>query len=261
MMLLLAVSAVAVSISLHDLVEKNDAKGISQVLNGSQHPQQLLSIQDENEVMPIHLAAWHGHAEAVTALVDGGAPLEARCEYGNMTALHWATGQDHVDVMELLLNAGAETEARDGGGRTALHFAAARGHVGGIRALIEANASLDTLSARNVTALQMAAEHGFADAARTLAGGGANLEAQEDETKLAALHAASAMGHVDTVRVLLQAGAALEARDARQRTPLHLASAMAKSSAVRSCTPRMAAALGEHTSLAKMFASVPQLSP
>ena len=213
-MLAILLTAVAGSL-LHEAVEKNDAVRIAQALNTSKNEQRrMLETLDENDIMPIHSAAYHGHTEAMVALVKGGAPLNARA-HGDMTALHWATGQGHDDILKLLIEAGADVEARDGGGRTALHFASARGHVESLRALVEANVSLEVLSARNVTALQMASEQGFADAVRVLAAAGARLEAQADEMKLAALHAAAAMGHVDVVQVLLGAGAAVEVRDAR----------------------------------------------
>eukprot|EP00966_Prymnesium_polylepis_P018759 432023-Prymnesium_polylepis.1 len=213
--------------TLHDAVENNDVHSISRMLNASSDDaaQRMLAAVDENDLMPIHLAAYHGHVAATAALVKGGAPLDARCGHASMTAMHWSTGQGHQDVLQLMLDAGANVDALDGGGRTSLHYAASRGNLDALSALVKAGGSLDALSDRNVTALQMAAERGFAEAVRFLAASGASLEAQADERRLAALHAAAAMGHDETVRTLLAAGAALEVLDAQQRTPLHHAAA------------------------------------
>ena len=43
-----------------------------------------------NRLAPLHCAAAHGHAEALQALIDAGAPLEATDGFGN-TALQVLT--------------------------------------------------------------------------------------------------------------------------------------------------------------------------
>ena len=170
--LLVALCAVARSSSLHEAIESNDGPRISTMLNTSDEKSRtlLLSTPDENRLLPLHSAAWHGHLEALAALIEGGAVLDTpSAEHGEMTALHWATGQGHDDVVRRLLDAGSNMEATDSGGRTALHFAAARGYVSILRTLVSAGCALNALTALNVTALQMAAERGFDDAIGVLA--------------------------------------------------------------------------------------------
>eukprot|EP01052_Picozoa_sp_SAG31_P013690 SAG31_NODE_829_length_11709_cov_5.435917_5_plen_247_part_00 len=72
---------------------------------------------------PLHIAAWHGHANAVNRLVVAGAnPEKTDAEYG-LTPLHLAAGNGHVEVVALLLAAGANKESRTMNGRTALYLA------------------------------------------------------------------------------------------------------------------------------------------
>jgi ankyrin repeat protein len=71
----------------------------------------------------LQFAAREGHLEVVQALIDGGADLDAVDAEGK-TALLYATLNDHLDVAALLLDAGAAAAAADVYGRTVL-FAAA----------------------------------------------------------------------------------------------------------------------------------------
>ena len=67
-------------------------------------------------------------------------------------------------MLQALLAAGANPEARDEGGRTALQFAASRGHHEILQVLLRSEVDLEAVSARNVTALQMASERGHTEA-------------------------------------------------------------------------------------------------
>ena len=67
-------------------------------------------------------AAMFGRADMVKLLLEAGADVEARDEFGD-TALHEAAKRGHAAVVKLLLEAGADMEARDESGDTALHEA------------------------------------------------------------------------------------------------------------------------------------------
>ena len=61
--------------------------------------------------------------EDVAKILDGGANIEARDEYGS-TPLHWASlFSESPGIVGLLLDKGADIEARDKMGRTPLHVA------------------------------------------------------------------------------------------------------------------------------------------
>ncbi len=76
--------------------------------------------RDENGLTPLHLAARYGTTEAVPILLDAGANPMARSLHGE-TPLHWATTRE---VVTALLQAGADLEARDKYRGTPLHRAA-----------------------------------------------------------------------------------------------------------------------------------------
>jgi hypothetical protein len=90
----------------------------------------------------LHLAGFYGHPDVVDVLVARGADVRARAanDIGN-TALHavFAMSGD-LRVAERLLAAGADVNARGGGGYTPLHLAAARGHLAGVELLLSRGA-------------------------------------------------------------------------------------------------------------------------
>jgi ankyrin repeat protein len=62
---------------------------------------------------PLHFAAHRGHLEVVRLLLDAGAEIDAREGVSATTALHWAAEGGHADVAGLLLDRGADLEAID----------------------------------------------------------------------------------------------------------------------------------------------------
>ena len=75
-------------------------------------------------------AARYGNAELVRQLIQHGAQVnlnESR-DPEEPNALGAAAVQGHVEVVQLLLEAGADTTIRNGAGKTAKDFAQAAGH-------------------------------------------------------------------------------------------------------------------------------------
>ncbi len=82
-------------------------------------------------------AALRGEREEVDALLEEGAPLEARVRSNGATALALAAAAGHTDTVELLLRRGASVTARDSAGASALCLAALRGQIETVRSLVE----------------------------------------------------------------------------------------------------------------------------
>ena len=89
--------------------------------------------------------------ELIRALVEAGADVNARFEGGphTETPLHWAASSDDVEAIDLLLDLGADIEARGGviGGGTALDDAWAFGQWRAARRLVERGARPTLLAA------------------------------------------------------------------------------------------------------------------
>ena len=106
-------------------------------------------------------AAWDGRTAVVELLLAAGADVDAKDEDG-WTALHYAATRGHTAVVELLLAAGADVNAQSNAGGTALHYAAFYGHSAVVELLLAAGADVDAESKIGGTALQAAAAYGHA---------------------------------------------------------------------------------------------------
>jgi hypothetical protein len=84
---------------------------------------------------PLHDAVMNGHIEIARLLLQNGAEVNAKDSDG-YTPLHIAARNGHVDFLHLLVENGADLEAQNNDGWRALHRAAWMGHLPFIQELI-----------------------------------------------------------------------------------------------------------------------------
>lgn len=131
-----------------------------------------------------------------------------------------------LQVVRLLLTAGAPPDTQDARGRTALHVAALKGRLGVARSLVEARAAVNLADSHGRTALYWAASGGggraVAPLVALLSRSGADLDSR-DRFGHSALDRAVSCGEVAAVVALASAGAPVRVRDKHGSTPLHAA--------------------------------------
>jgi ankyrin repeat protein len=83
----------------------------------------LLDARDKDGSTPLHCAAWKGHEEVVRLLLEAGADPNARNvnEHWGTTPLHAAAHANQSVIAELLIEHGADPNAHDLAGKTPLH--------------------------------------------------------------------------------------------------------------------------------------------
>jgi len=120
----------------------------------------------------LHLAAHFGHGDAVDALLEARADVRAYSDnHEANTALHAAlAGRGGLRVVSRLLAAGADVNARAGGGYTPLHIVAFGGDAALLNTLLAHGADAEALADDGKTALAIAEERGHTVAARRLRG-------------------------------------------------------------------------------------------
>ena len=62
-------------------------------------------------MVPLHEACRDGDTERVRQLLDEGAPVDEK-DRGGSTALMWASGQGHREVVQLLLSKGGAVDGK-----------------------------------------------------------------------------------------------------------------------------------------------------
>ncbi len=123
----------------------------------------------------LHLAAFFGRLDAMRMLLERGAVPHARSTnaMGN-TPLHAVlAGPSGMEGVRLLVNAGADVNARQHGGYTALQSAAQHGALDVIDLLLDAGADVDAAADDGRRPVDFAREKGQADAEAHLRARGA----------------------------------------------------------------------------------------
>ena len=170
---------------------------------------------------PCHVASRRGHMDVVQLLLDHGADASTKDD-DKRTPLHLALQGGHLEIAWVLLEHCTDTEVRDSGECTPLLLASQNGHVELARALLEKGADTEARDNRKSTPLLLASRNGHVELARVLLEKGADTEAQ-DTFENTSLLLAPEHGHVELAQVLLKHGADTEAQDNRKCTPLLLA--------------------------------------
>jgi len=194
---------------------------------------------------PIMTAARSGTVQGVRHLIGAGADVNLSERSRGQTALMWAAAQGHHDVVQALIDADVDIEARSTvrprlmyadasnggafdqgiveklGGYSALLFAARQGDTAIADLLLTAGADVDGQAGNGATPLVVATHSGHAPLARLLLERGADPDAMGAGYN--ALHAAVLRGDLDTVVALLEHGADPDVRLLRA-TPVQRAS-------------------------------------
>ena len=171
----------------------------------------------------LHLAALGRNEQAMRLLLEQGADINAR-KGNQFTPLHGAAYNGHDEVARLLLEKGADINAREEDQWTPLHLAAQNGHDQVARLLLGQGADINARTNKQYTPLHWAAQKGHDEVARVLLEQGADINARTGD-QATPLHNAAFNGHDEVARLLLEQGADINARQEDQWTPLHWAAA------------------------------------
>jgi ankyrin repeat protein len=156
---------------------------------------------------PVADAAMRGDTEGVRTLLRGGADVNA-AQGDGMTALHWTALNGDLATMNVLLYAGAATEALTRvGAYTPLHLASSRGQAEAVARLLEAGSKVGPLTATGVQPLHLAAQAGNANAVKALLDRGAEVNAKDKTHGRTPLIFAASQDRLDAMKVLLAGGA------------------------------------------------------
>ena len=115
----------------------------------------------------LRIASKEGHVELVEMLLNNGANVNAKNSYG-VTALHIASREGHTDIVAMLLEKGADVNAKSDGGYTALISASESGHTETVAMLLEKGADVNAKTNWGDTALIQASYYGHTEIVKLL---------------------------------------------------------------------------------------------
>ncbi|OQD68299.1 hypothetical protein PENPOL_c003G10753 [Penicillium polonicum] len=213
-----------------------------------------LEIASGNGHTPLHTAACSGHAEVVKLLLDKGAkihngsdgsktPLYCACLNGHhqvaQMLLQWepelmatherwiplfaASEGGFLDIVQLLIQKGADIDAFDGFRETPLYIACENGHIEVVRLLLDKGADVHHRNQFGWTPVNTASDEGFSDIVLLLVERGADINVQ-NESGESPLSSACRRGHIEVVRLLLDKGADIHHQSQSGWTPVNDAS-------------------------------------
>jgi len=160
---------------------------------------------------PVADAAMQGDREAVKALLKQAADVNG-AQGDGMTALHWAAMRNDAELTRTLLYAGANVRAKTRlGDYTPLVLAAKSGNPAVLEPLIEAGSDVNAKTSNGTTALMLAAASGSVETVKALVDHGAEVNAAEPVRGFNAAMFAAASNRAPVIELLAEHGADLKA--------------------------------------------------
>lgn len=169
-------------------------------------------------------AAESGDLGEAERLLDIEESLLERQPSQETSPLIAAAGNNHLAVVRLLCERGADVNGVDCMGRTALYWASLEGQAATALYLLQQGADSVRVYQSRANALMISAFYGCLRVVKALLECGRQDIDARDEFGWTALWRACSNGHDGVAQALLAAGADYEIPDHRMRTPRHIAS-------------------------------------
>ena len=161
---------------------------------------------EEFTMKPLTSACYRGELEVVDCLLNHGADPNLYPEEF-WVPLHWASHSGHAAIVERLIKAGANINSNQGGEEndTPLIIASREGHVDVVDCLLSHGADIEATASKSLTALMKSSRSGMIDVVDRLLAAGAKVNALTDRGTTA-LILACAGGHVPIIDRLVVHG-------------------------------------------------------
>nr|XP_008101141.1 PREDICTED: ankyrin repeat and death domain-containing protein 1B isoform X1 [Anolis carolinensis] len=205
--------------ALHFAVAGNHISAVDFLL----HHKARVDIADKHGLVPIHLAAWTGNLDIMRMLIKAGADQKAKNQEGR-NVLHFAAQNNNVRIVDYFIQDLhlLDLNTPDEKGRKPFLLAAEWGHVEMVNELISLNLSTTQKDKDGNTALHLAAKNGHHEVAEVLLGQWEDINEfnEEGETPF---YLAVAGGHEKCADLLLEAGSDINISNKHNANALHIA--------------------------------------
>lgn len=170
-------------------------------------------------------ATMHGNIEIMNLLIQAGAKVNMKTKSG-FFPLVVASEFGHLDACKLLISEGADVNlCTEPVGTTALTMACEKGHLDIVKVLVDNGSEVNHRICHGDSGVIYAAQNGYTDIVKILIDAGANVNIANHTCGANALTLAAENGHQDMIPLLLQAGAELDKKTTSGSTALIFAAA------------------------------------
>jgi ankyrin repeat protein len=188
--------------------------------------------KDQFGTTPLIEAADEGPLDLVALLIDRGADVNATTNESRRTPVWEAACGGNTGIVQLLIDRGADVNARDSSERTPLYCAVIYKRLDMMQFLLRNGADIDARSG-STTPLIYALSQAMSEPERSLPVANLLIESGADvtiqtERGTTALHIAATWGFYPEVERLLEIGADIHAKDRDGFTPLHGAASLGR---------------------------------
>jgi ankyrin repeat protein len=152
----------------------------------------------------LHVAAANGRRDILELLLDYGADVNAEME-GDYTPLVIAILLKHYEIARLLIHEGANVNSRSRNGKTPMHYAVKTKQIEVVQLLLGKGGSVNARTDHGVTPLHIAVERKLKDVAELLLECGGDVNAVT-KTGVTPLHCAAVKGQRDITELILRYG-------------------------------------------------------
>ncbi|CAF1047249.1 unnamed protein product [Adineta ricciae] len=185
----------------------------------------LASTPVNGNITLLHWAAINNHVEIAKYLISKRADVNAFGGELNSTPLHWAIRDGVLEMVVFLLSQQAQPSLFDGEGYSALHLASMFGHTEIVAYLIAKGENIDLLDKHGMTPLMHSVSRSRSrDPTQLLIRLGSQVNYQNPTNKCTPLHYAIMAVNREAIRILLQSGAHIDIRNADNETAYDVAS-------------------------------------
>lgn len=154
----------------------------------------------------LHLACWKGLSrQIIERLLELGADVNLKSLLDGYNAIMCASRKGYRDIVELLLDRGANIHEKNNNGINALIYASSKGHKDIVELLLDRGADIKEKDCVGSNALLYASYYGHRDVVELLLDQGADIHDKNNEGGNALMEA-SLDGHCGVAKLLLERG-------------------------------------------------------
>ena len=167
---------------------------------------------NENQDTALHLACWKGHVGVTEFLLQEFTSKKQPSPSLSHSEMKQEESKQHT-ATEKKNGEKIDINARNLNGDTALHWAIYNGHTQVVEQLVQSGANLSIVNGKGVPLLHWALKNGDVELMKVLLTNGANVNSQSDSNQDTVLHRAAYKGQIDVVKLLLEHGASTSIPD------------------------------------------------